>query len=184
MTREEDLIRIAKKLDKMVTRNNTVRIYFDTHRWRVVPTSCCTEGPWTSLLEMFLLRFTLHYVWFRLYRCNNSTFCIWNMSLNVLQQMINRCLALLCRALWNKFCQLFDNFWNFLQFDVIKVTRSTESKQSDHWARSFVNVCVFACIRACVLWTANRTLYHGANHGVQSALEGFKRQCSSILLKK
>uniref|UniRef100_A0A3B4XRJ4 Transcription elongation factor n=1 Tax=Seriola lalandi dorsalis TaxID=1841481 RepID=A0A3B4XRJ4_SERLL len=36
MTREEDLIRIAKKLDKMVSRNNTVRRYFDTHRWRVV----------------------------------------------------------------------------------------------------------------------------------------------------
>lgn len=35
MTREEDLIRIAKKLDKMVSRNNTVR-RFDTHRWRVV----------------------------------------------------------------------------------------------------------------------------------------------------
>lgn len=27
MTREEDLIRIAKKLDKMVSRNNTVRWY-------------------------------------------------------------------------------------------------------------------------------------------------------------
>lgn len=26
MTREEDLIRIAKKLDKMVSRNNTVRL--------------------------------------------------------------------------------------------------------------------------------------------------------------
>lgn len=36
MTREEDLIRIAKKLDKMVSRNNTVRLYFDTHRLRVV----------------------------------------------------------------------------------------------------------------------------------------------------
>lgn len=30
MTREEELIRIAKKLDKMVYRNNTVRVYFDT----------------------------------------------------------------------------------------------------------------------------------------------------------
>lgn len=28
MTREEELIRIAKKLDKMVSRNNTVRLYF------------------------------------------------------------------------------------------------------------------------------------------------------------
>lgn len=37
MTREEELVRIAKKLDKMVSRNNTVRLYFDTHRWRVVP---------------------------------------------------------------------------------------------------------------------------------------------------
>lgn len=36
MTREEDLIRIAKKLDKMVSRNNTVRLNVDTHRWRVV----------------------------------------------------------------------------------------------------------------------------------------------------
>lgn len=36
MTREEELVRIAKKLDKMVSRNNTVRLYFDTHRWRVV----------------------------------------------------------------------------------------------------------------------------------------------------
>lgn len=36
MTREEDLIRIAKKLDKMVSRNNTVSLYFDNHRWRVI----------------------------------------------------------------------------------------------------------------------------------------------------
>lgn len=39
MTQEEDLIRIAKKLDKMVSRNNTVRLYFDNRRWRVVALS-------------------------------------------------------------------------------------------------------------------------------------------------
>lgn len=37
MTREEDLIRIAKKLDKMVSRNNTVRYLF----WRLLHCCCC-----------------------------------------------------------------------------------------------------------------------------------------------
>lgn len=44
MTREEELVRIAKKLDKMVSRNNTVRLYFDTHRWRVV----LRTRPWPA----------------------------------------------------------------------------------------------------------------------------------------
>lgn len=57
MTREEELVRIAKKLDKMVSRNNTVRLYFDTHRWRVVlrtrpypprgsPSRSCGKAAW------------------------------------------------------------------------------------------------------------------------------------------
>lgn len=62
MTREEDLIRIAKKLDKMVSRNNTVRLYFDTHRWRVVlPPRAALKAHerlfWKT--EMVSCRFTL-----------------------------------------------------------------------------------------------------------------------------
>lgn len=46
MTREEDLIRIAKKLDKMVSRNNTVRVCFDARRWRgVLPPRAARTGP-------------------------------------------------------------------------------------------------------------------------------------------
>lgn len=55
MTREEELTRIAKKLDKMVSRNTTVRLYFDTHRWQRGPaTSNLAESPLMTVLEGFL----------------------------------------------------------------------------------------------------------------------------------
>lgn len=55
MTQEEELIRIAKKLDKMVSRNTTVRLYFDTHRWqRGLATSNRAETPLMTGSESFL----------------------------------------------------------------------------------------------------------------------------------
>lgn len=52
MTREEDLIRIAKKLDKMVSRNNTVRLFWHPQVARCPATSCCAQGPWMPLVQV------------------------------------------------------------------------------------------------------------------------------------
>lgn len=104
MTREEDLIRIAKKLDKMVSRNNTVRLYFDTHRWRAAekarPWLSWKRHPFCVLWTFFWLcafEKVLHICVIRAWlHCNKWSTGVWRIFPPWLDVSASQCAANIC----------------------------------------------------------------------------------------